>query len=310
MCLTAACSRLVSRCVGGFWPAQVLVIVAASHLDAVTFQICSQAFKILPTAVFAALLLGQKLTGLQWASLPVLAAGIAFTTLTSGSSSPHGACPPLSVHPRPILGAHARLTPVCLHACCQSDPSLGRPHTVMSGNSALRNPRSSAGQPDWRLGRPETLPLPSQAQAFPPFRDRLPHLQVIARRFKISPGHRQLTLRRARAGDGAAAGRRGELLAGITASALSGISSAFAGVYFEKCGRPLPPNLRCISSLPTRGPRPPEPMRPEPPVTLQAHAAIPVISWWGGCGRFRSTSNPCLIARPGSSRPGGGECGI
>ena len=66
---------------------QVLVIVAASHLDAVTFQICSQAFKILPTAVFAALLLGQRLTGLQWASLPVLAAGITFTTFTGGGGS-------------------------------------------------------------------------------------------------------------------------------------------------------------------------------------------------------------------------------
>eukprot|EP00208_Stichococcus_sp_RCC1054_P005670 CAMPEP_0206138246 /NCGR_PEP_ID=MMETSP1473-20131121/3177_1 /ASSEMBLY_ACC=CAM_ASM_001109 /TAXON_ID=1461547 /ORGANISM="Stichococcus sp, Strain RCC1054" /LENGTH=460 /DNA_ID=CAMNT_0053531613 /DNA_START=554 /DNA_END=1936 /DNA_ORIENTATION=- len=70
---------------------QVLVIVAASHLDAVTFQICSQAFKILPTAVFAALLLGQKLTGLQWASLPVLAAGIVFITLTGGGNSPGSA---------------------------------------------------------------------------------------------------------------------------------------------------------------------------------------------------------------------------
>ena len=45
---------------------QVLVIVAASHLDAVTFQICSQSFKIMPTAFFAVWLLGQYLTPLQW----------------------------------------------------------------------------------------------------------------------------------------------------------------------------------------------------------------------------------------------------
>lgn len=45
--------------------------MAASHLDAVTFQICSQSFKIMPTALFAAWLLGQRLSGLQWASLPV-----------------------------------------------------------------------------------------------------------------------------------------------------------------------------------------------------------------------------------------------
>ena len=47
------------------------MIVAASHLDAVTFQICSQSFKIMPTAVFAAWLLGQHLTVMQWSSLPV-----------------------------------------------------------------------------------------------------------------------------------------------------------------------------------------------------------------------------------------------
>lgn len=50
---------------------QVLVIIAASHLDAVTFQIGSQSFKILPTALFAAWLLGQRLSGMQWGSLPV-----------------------------------------------------------------------------------------------------------------------------------------------------------------------------------------------------------------------------------------------
>ena len=49
----------------------MLVIIAASHLDAVTFQIGSQSFKILPTALFAAWLLGQRLTGMQWGSLPV-----------------------------------------------------------------------------------------------------------------------------------------------------------------------------------------------------------------------------------------------
>ena len=57
---------------------QVLVIVAASHLDAVTFQICSQSFKIMPTALFAVWLLGQFLTPMQWASLPVLAVSLCF----------------------------------------------------------------------------------------------------------------------------------------------------------------------------------------------------------------------------------------
>ena len=52
------------------------MIVAASYLDAVTFQICSQSFKIMPTALFAVWLLGQRLAPLQWASLPVLAVGV------------------------------------------------------------------------------------------------------------------------------------------------------------------------------------------------------------------------------------------
>jgi len=66
---------------------QVLVIVAASHLDAVTFQICSQSFKIMPTAVFAVWLLGQYLTPMQWGSLPVLAFGVVFVTLNGSSAS-------------------------------------------------------------------------------------------------------------------------------------------------------------------------------------------------------------------------------
>ena len=64
---------------------QVLVIVAASHLDAVTFQICSQSFKIMPTAVFAVWLLGQYLNPMQWASLPVLAVGVVFVTMNGST---------------------------------------------------------------------------------------------------------------------------------------------------------------------------------------------------------------------------------
>ena len=67
------------------WDLQILVIVAASYLDAVTFQICSQSFKIMPTAVFAVWLLGQYLTPMQWASLPVLAMGVVFVTLNGSS---------------------------------------------------------------------------------------------------------------------------------------------------------------------------------------------------------------------------------
>ena len=66
------------------------MIVAASHLDAVTFQICSQSFKIMPTAVFAVWLLGQYLTPMQWSSLPVLAFGVVFVTMNGSSASRDG----------------------------------------------------------------------------------------------------------------------------------------------------------------------------------------------------------------------------
>ena len=68
------------------------MIIAASHLDAVTFQICSQSFKIMPTALFAVWLLGQHLAPVQWASLPVLAVGVVFVTMNnSANSSPSDA---------------------------------------------------------------------------------------------------------------------------------------------------------------------------------------------------------------------------
>jgi len=52
---------------------QVLLIWSATYLDAVTYQIFTQAFKLVPTAVFSRLLLGQRLRPLQWLSIPTLA---------------------------------------------------------------------------------------------------------------------------------------------------------------------------------------------------------------------------------------------
>ena len=86
---------------------QVLVIVAASHLDAVTFQICSQSFKIMPTAFFAVWLLGQYLTPLQWGSLPVLAVGVVFVTMNG--STPAGVRIALSSQ----LYTSTLLNPIC-----------------------------------------------------------------------------------------------------------------------------------------------------------------------------------------------------
>mmetsp|Transcript_15395 Transcript_15395/g.26938 ORF Transcript_15395/g.26938 Transcript_15395/m.26938 type:complete len:355 (+) Transcript_15395:35-1099(+) len=65
---------------------QVLVILAASNLDAVTFEIFGQSFKIVPTAIFAALLLKQKLTATQWLSLPILVSGVVLVSRSKSSS--------------------------------------------------------------------------------------------------------------------------------------------------------------------------------------------------------------------------------
>lgn len=67
---------------------QVLLVVAATHLDAVAFQIFSQSFKLVPTALFARWLLGQRLDPIQWASIPVLAAGVILVTLNNSASAP------------------------------------------------------------------------------------------------------------------------------------------------------------------------------------------------------------------------------
>ena len=75
-CQCCVCARL-----------QILVIIAATHLDAVTFQICSQSFKIMPTALFAVWLLDQYLSPIQWASLPVLAIGVVFVTMNPSNSA-------------------------------------------------------------------------------------------------------------------------------------------------------------------------------------------------------------------------------
>jgi solute carrier family 35 (UDP-sugar transporter), member A1/2/3 len=75
---------------GMFTFQQVLLIVAATYLDAVTYQIFNQAFKLVPTAIFARVLLGQLLTTMQWASMPVLAAGVVLVTINNNSGGGGG----------------------------------------------------------------------------------------------------------------------------------------------------------------------------------------------------------------------------
>lgn len=62
-----------------------LQFVAASNLDAATFQVTYQC-KILTTALFAVLMLGQTLSGKKWLALVILTAGVACVQIPSGSA--------------------------------------------------------------------------------------------------------------------------------------------------------------------------------------------------------------------------------
>ena len=61
---------------------QGLLIVGATYLDAVSFQICVN-LKVIPTALFAVILLGKNLSLQQWLSMPVMAMGTAFATIAN-----------------------------------------------------------------------------------------------------------------------------------------------------------------------------------------------------------------------------------
>jgi solute carrier family 35 (UDP-sugar transporter), member A1/2/3 len=63
-----------------------LQFVAASNLDAATFQVTYQC-KILTTALFAVLMLGQSLSAKKWLALVILTAGVACVQIPSGSST-------------------------------------------------------------------------------------------------------------------------------------------------------------------------------------------------------------------------------
>eukprot|EP00123_Amoebidium_parasiticum_P015307 comp22887_c0_seq1/m.36177 comp22887_c0_seq1/g.36177 ORF comp22887_c0_seq1/g.36177 comp22887_c0_seq1/m.36177 type:complete len:340 (-) comp22887_c0_seq1:692-1711(-) len=65
-----------------------LQFVAASNLDAATFQITYQ-LKIFTTAVFSVLMLNKKLTNLKWLSLVVLMAGVGLVQIAADSKGGH-----------------------------------------------------------------------------------------------------------------------------------------------------------------------------------------------------------------------------
>ena len=123
-------------------PTQVLLVIAATHLDAVAFQIFSQSFKLVPTALFAYWLLGQMLEPMQARMARIIctcAEGDAVRRAASqhdvpcagwgleggnlrGSVQPPLPCPTL---PRPAVGIHPR-------ACAGRDPGDGQQRLQLS----------------------------------------------------------------------------------------------------------------------------------------------------------------------------------
>lgn len=73
---------------GLFTAQQQLNLVAASGLDAVTFQVTNQ-FKILPTALFSVVMLDKGLTLQQWLSLPLLGLGVAVVNNSTQGDQGH-----------------------------------------------------------------------------------------------------------------------------------------------------------------------------------------------------------------------------
>jgi UDP-sugar transporter A1/2/3 len=84
-----------------------LQYLAVSNLDAATFQVTYQ-LKILTTALFSVLMLGKRLTGVQWASLVVLTTGVAMVQLLDTSNSSSGS------EGNKFVGMLAVLTACCL----------------------------------------------------------------------------------------------------------------------------------------------------------------------------------------------------
>lgn len=86
--------RVINTCMPMLVPAtlftlqQQLNLMAATGLDAVTFQVTNQ-FKILPTALFSVFMLDKKLSLQQWLSLPLLSVGVAVVNNVTQGDKEH-----------------------------------------------------------------------------------------------------------------------------------------------------------------------------------------------------------------------------
>ncbi|XP_076447447.1 UDP-N-acetylglucosamine transporter-like [Babylonia areolata] len=88
-----------------------LIFVAVSNLEAATFQVTYQ-LKILTTAVFSVVLLGKRLSRLQWVALVLLFTGVSIIQVQSTSSQTQASSSPTAQSP--VLGLAAVIACCCL----------------------------------------------------------------------------------------------------------------------------------------------------------------------------------------------------
>lgn len=184
-----------------------LLFVALTYLDAMTFQMLSQS-KLISAALLSVLLLGRRISRGQWVSLCLLTLGVYLSQGYQSATIAAGRSPHPPTFPPPHL-------PPLPPTTTEHSPIGDLVNGLVEGALAL------AGIPNPLPLLPPTTPTTTTTTE-PPTTTAVESLV-----FGVSSFF----------------GGGGEVLLGALACLLSGVSSSFAGVYFEKVVKTTPPSL-------------------------------------------------------------------